>query len=112
MGAPASTLVLCRRHVRALDRADRGRAILAQPIYPAAASKNGAKTMSLKPLEGFKPLMTQHCITGSMRHVYLYNDFPVSEELLLGLGAGVGFIYWHQKGAPPFMGGRAGHGQG
>ena len=62
--------------------------------------------MTLKPLEGFKSLMTHHCITGSMRHVYVYNDHDVSEEMLLGLGAGVGFIYWHQKGQPPIMGGR------
>jgi hypothetical protein len=27
--------------------------------------------------------------------------------MLLGLGSGVGFIYWHMKGAPPFIGGRA-----
>ncbi len=63
--------------------------------------------MTLEPLEGFKPLTTHHCITGSMRHVYVYNDHPISEEMLLGVGAGVGFIYWHQKGAPPFIGGRA-----
>ncbi|MBI3764008.1 MAG: BtrH N-terminal domain-containing protein [Chloroflexi bacterium] len=42
-----------------------------------------------------------------MRRVYIYNSFPISEEMLLGLGAGVGFIYWHQKGMPPFIGGRA-----
>jgi len=41
-----------------------------------------------------------------MRHVYAYNDHPVSEDMLLGVGAGVGFIYWHQKGMHPFMGGR------
>jgi len=63
--------------------------------------------MTLKPLEGFKSLETHHCVTGSMRHVYVYNDHPLSEEMLLGLGGGVGFIYWHQKGAPPFIGGRA-----
>ncbi len=63
--------------------------------------------MTLKPLEGFKSLTTHHCITGSMRHVYVYNDHPISEEMLLGVGAGVGFIYWHQKGAPPIIGGRA-----
>jgi len=63
--------------------------------------------MTLKPLEGFKSLTTHHCITGSMRHVYVYNDHPISEEMLLGLGAGVGFIYWHMKGTPPFIGGRA-----
>jgi len=26
--------------------------------------------------------------------------------MLLGLGAGMGFMYWHQKGIPPFIGGR------
>ncbi len=62
--------------------------------------------MTLKPLEGFKSLETHHCITGSVRHVYVYNDHPISEEMLLGLGAGVGFVYWHQKGQPPIIGGR------
>jgi hypothetical protein len=62
--------------------------------------------MALKPLEGFKSLETHHCVTGSMRHVYVYNDHLISEDMLLGLGAGVGFIYWHQKGTYPFMGGR------
>lgn len=30
----------------------------------------------------------------------------MSEEMLLGLGAGQGFFFWHQKGAWPFIGGR------
>ncbi len=63
--------------------------------------------MTLKPLEGFKSLETHHCVTGSMRHVYHYNDHDVSEDMLLGIGAGVGFIYWYSKGQLPFMGGRA-----
>jgi hypothetical protein len=62
--------------------------------------------MTLKPLDGFRSLETHHCVTGSMRHVYVYNDHPVSEDMLLGIGAGVSFSYWHFKGAPPFMGGR------
>jgi len=62
--------------------------------------------MTLKPLEGFRSLGTHHCVTGSMRHVYEFHGYPVSEELLLGLGAGVGFIYWHTKGTTPFYGGR------
>jgi len=69
--------------------------------------KTGGLEMTLKPLEGFKSLETHHCVTGSMRHIYVYNDHPLSEEMLLGLGGGVGFIYWHQKGADPFIGGRA-----
>ncbi len=50
---------------------------------------------------------THHCITGSLRRVYEYHDYPISEEMLLGLGAGVGFMYWHSKGSDPFYGGRA-----
>ena len=63
--------------------------------------------MTIKPIEKFKIFDTHHCATGSMRHVYEFNGYPISEDLLLGLGAGVGFSYWHFKGQPPFMGGRA-----
>jgi hypothetical protein len=62
--------------------------------------------MTLKPLPGFKSLITHHCFTGSMRHIYEFHDYPISEDLLLGLGSGVGFIYWHVKGTLPFYGGR------
>ncbi len=64
--------------------------------------------MALEPLEGFQHFTTHHCVTGSMRHVYVYNDHDISEDLLLGLGAGVSFSYWHFKGQPPFIGGRGG----
>lgn len=60
----------------------------------------------LKPLPGFKSLTTHHCSTGSLRHIYEFHGYPISEELLLGLGAGMGFIYWHGKDALPFYGGR------
>jgi len=63
--------------------------------------------MTLKPLPGFKSLTTHHCVTGSMRHIYVYNNHDISEDMLLGIGRGVGFVYWHQKGTPPFIGGRA-----
>jgi hypothetical protein len=63
--------------------------------------------MPLKPLGGFKSLKTHHCVTGSMRHIYAYHDHDISEDMLLGIGSGVGFIYWHMKGAPPLIGGRA-----
>jgi hypothetical protein len=42
-----------------------------------------------------------------MRHIYEFRGYPISEEMLLGLGEGVGFIYWHMKGSTPFLGGRA-----
>jgi hypothetical protein len=63
--------------------------------------------MSIKPIKGFIPLQTHHCVTGSMRHIYAFNGCNVSEELLLGLGEGVGFMFWQAKGQPPFLGGRA-----
>ena len=62
--------------------------------------------MTLQPLAGFRSLTTHHCFTGSMRHIYEFHDHPISEDILLGLGAGVGFIYWHVKGTVPFYGGR------
>ncbi len=64
--------------------------------------------MGFKPLAGFEHFPTHHCVTGSMRHVYAYHGHDISEEMLLGLGAGVSFSYWHFKGQPPFMGGRGG----
>jgi hypothetical protein len=62
--------------------------------------------MALEPLPGFRHFPTHHCVTGSMRHVYAYNDHDLSEDLLLGIGAGVSFSYWHFKGQLPFVGGR------
>ena len=63
--------------------------------------------MALKMFDGFKHFETKHCITGAMRHIYAHANFDVSEDMLLGLGEGVGFIYWHPKGQTPFFGGRA-----
>lgn len=63
--------------------------------------------MTLHPLPNFESLETHHCVTGSLRHIYVFNNHSLSEDLLLGLGGGVGFIYWHMKGALPFIGGRA-----
>ena len=63
--------------------------------------------MSLTPFPGFEHFPTHHCVTGSLRHIYAFHRYAISEECLLGLGAGVGFVYWHMKGALPFIGGRA-----
>jgi hypothetical protein len=62
--------------------------------------------MTLKPIPDFQALTTHHCVTGSMRHIYVTNDHPISEDMLLGVGGGVGFVYWHMKGTMPFIGGR------
>lgn len=61
----------------------------------------------MKIIPGFKFLETKHCITGSMLHIFHFHGCEISEEMMLGLGSGVGFIYWQQKGTLPFLGGRA-----
>jgi hypothetical protein len=42
-----------------------------------------------------------------MRHVYEHHGYPISEDLLLGLGRGLGFVYFHIGERDPFYGGRA-----
>ena len=63
--------------------------------------------MVLRPFSGFATYPTQHCVTGSLKHIYDYHGNPMSEDLLLGLGSGLGFVYFHIKGTDPFYGGRA-----
>jgi uncharacterized protein DUF4872/butirosin biosynthesis protein H-like len=65
------------------------------------------ETEMLQTFPGFATYPTHHCVTGSLKHIYDYHGFPVSEELLLGLGRGLGFVYFHIKGTDPFYGGRA-----
>lgn len=60
----------------------------------------------MKTFPGFRVVDGYHCITSASRKLFLYNNYEVSEEALLGLGSGLGFIYWHQKGTLPFLGGR------
>ncbi|NIK59222.1 BtrH N-terminal domain-containing protein [Kribbella shirazensis] len=60
-----------------------------------------------RPFPEFATYPTHHCVTGSLKHVYDFHGYPISEELLLGLGAGLGFMYFHFKGTDPFYGGRA-----
>lgn len=46
--------------------------------------------MDIKPIPTFKPLIPHHCITDSLRHRYKFHHYPISEDLLLGVGAGRG----------------------
>ena len=63
--------------------------------------------MALAPFPSIQSFPTHHCITGSLRRIYEAHGYPVSEEMLLGLGSGIGFSYWHFKATDPFYGGRA-----
>lgn len=50
-----------------------------------------------------------HCETASLRKLLLHQGVELSEELLFGLGGGMGFIYWQGQGMrAPFVGGRNG----
>jgi hypothetical protein len=62
--------------------------------------------MMLQAFPGFATYPTHHCVTGSVKHVYDYHGYPISEDLLFGLGEGIGFVYFHIKGIDPFYGGR------
>ncbi len=62
---------------------------------------------TIQPIEGFQALDGCHCVTSSFRKICAFNGYDISEEMLLGLGAGLGFIYWHQRGTLPFLGGRS-----
>ena len=58
---------------------------------------------------GFKPFVGKHCETTALKRVLDYHGLSLSEEMLLGLGGGIGFIYWYTKSMPgPFVGGRYG----
>lgn len=62
--------------------------------------------IKLKAFDNFKILDGYHCQTNSFAKVYYFNNARLSEDMLLGLGSGMGFMYWHQKGTLPFLGGR------
>ena len=60
-------------------------------------------------LEGFEPFVGKHCETTALKRALDYHGLSLSEEMLLGLGGGVGFIYWYMKMMPgPFIGTRYG----
>jgi hypothetical protein len=60
----------------------------------------------IEPFDNCPALDGYHCQTNSLAKIFYFYGHPLSEEMLLGLGAGIGFIYWHQKGTYPFVGAR------
>jgi hypothetical protein len=56
---------------------------------------------------GFEPFAGKHCETSALKRVLDYHGLPLYEEMLLGLGGGIGYIYWYMKTMPsPFIGTR------
>lgn len=60
----------------------------------------------IAPFEKCPAMDGYHCVTNSLAKIFYHNDHPLTEDMLLGLGAGMGFIYWAPKGGYPFVGGR------
>jgi hypothetical protein len=63
--------------------------------------------VALQPFPSIEVFPAHHCVTGSLRRIYQHHGFPISEDLLLGLGRGLGFVYFHIGDMDPFYGGRA-----
>jgi hypothetical protein len=64
-------------------------------------------SLTIQPINGLQALDGCHCVTSSFKKMCAFHGYAISEEMLLGLGAGLGFIYWHQRGSLPFFGGRS-----
>ncbi len=51
----------------------------------------------------------KHCETSAIKTALDHHGLELSEEMLFGLGGGIGFIYWYMKMMPaPMVGGRNG----
>lgn len=60
-------------------------------------------------LKGLKPFSGHHCETTALKRVLDYHELSLSEDMLFGLGGGIGFLYWYMKTLPaPFVGSRYG----
>lgn len=60
-------------------------------------------------IRDFNQFGGKHCQTTALKGVLDYHGLHLSEEMLFGLGGGVGFIYWYMKLMPsPFIGTRYG----
>lgn|GEM_PF-3324858 len=51
----------------------------------------------IKPFDNCPPLDGYHCQTNSLAKIFYHHHHPLSEDMFLGLGAGMGFIYWKMK---------------
>jgi len=67
------------------------------------------KNVAIKPFSNCPALDGYHCQTNSLAKIFHHYGHPLSEDMILGLGAGMGFIYWKMKmdlGTYVFIGGR------
>ncbi len=67
------------------------------------------QNFKIEPFENCPSLDGYHCQTNSLAKIFHHYCHPLSEDIILGLGAGMGFIYWQMKMGQQnyvFIGGR------
>lgn len=52
----------------------------------------------------FKPSGGKHCITTALKQIFDYNHYPLSEELIFGIGSGLSFVYVNLNKSPMISG--------
>lgn len=55
-------------------------------------------------IEDFIPSGGEHCITNSLKQVFAYNECPLSEEMLFGIGSSLAFTYINLANSPMVSG--------
>lgn len=51
-------------------------------------------------VKNFKPQGGRHCITNSLKQIFTYYGYPMSEEMMFGLASGLSFLYMNFSTAP------------
>jgi hypothetical protein len=51
-------------------------------------------------ITNFQPLAGKHCITNSIRQIFVFHGYDLSEDMIFGLGAGLGWFYMERKSVP------------
>ncbi|WP_281813719.1 BtrH N-terminal domain-containing protein [Vallitalea longa] len=53
-----------------------------------------------KVISKFKTSGGKHCITNALKQVFQYFDFPITEEMIFGIGSGLSFVYINLQQSP------------
>lgn len=57
-----------------------------------------------KIVNGFKPSGGKHCITTALKQVFEYYEYPITEEMIFGIGSGLNFVYINMDKSPMISG--------
>ncbi len=55
-------------------------------------------------VNNFEPMGGKHCITNSLKQIFTYYGYPISEAMLFGIASGLSFIYINQSASPMVSG--------